>query len=81
MYILALPNPGLELKRTYLENKDISKEYVLNAFQNTAVKTHPKIIDSFNSPYEKKGGNNTEKYLLLKKESKAGSIFILIIKD
>ncbi len=29
---------------TYLENKDISKEYVLNAFQNTAVKTHPKII-------------------------------------
>ena len=57
---------------TYLENKDISKEYVLNTFQNTAVKTHPKIIDSFNNPYEKKGWEQYRKIFISEKRIKGG---------
>jgi len=60
---------------TYLENKDISKEYVLNAFQNTAVKTHPKIIDSFNNPYEKKGWEQYRKIFITEKRIKGGIDF------
>ena len=33
--------------------KDISKEYVLNTFQNTAIKTQSNIIDSYNSPEDR----------------------------
>ena len=60
---------------TYLENKDISKEYVLNTFQNTAVKTHPKIIDSFNNPYEKKGWEQYRKIFITEKRIKGGIDF------
>ena len=49
---------------SHLDNKDISKEYVLNTFQNTAIKTHSKIIDSFNNPYEKKGWEQYRNCLL-----------------
>ena len=52
---------------SHLENKDISKEYVLNTFQNTAIKTHSKIIDSFNNPYEKKGWKQYRKIFITEK--------------
>ena len=60
---------------SHLENKDISKEYVLNTFQNTAIKTHSKIIDSFNNPYEKKGWEQYRKIFITEKRIKGGVSF------
>ena len=39
---------------TFLENKDIPKDYVINTFLDSGIQIHPKIIASFNNPYEKK---------------------------
>ena len=62
---------------SHLENKDISKEYVLNTFQNTAIKIHSKIIDSFNNPYEKKGWEQYRKIFITEKRIKGGVSFYI----
>ena len=59
----VLNDPAFQQVWTYLENKDIPKDYVISTFLDSGIQIHPKIIDSFNNPYEKKAGMYIGKYL------------------
>ena len=48
-----LNDPAFQAVWSHLEKKDIPKQYVINMFLNSEIKVHPKIIKSFNNPYEK----------------------------
>ena len=50
----VLNDPAFQHVWSYLENKDVSKDYVVSTFLDSGIQIHPKIIDSFNNPYEKK---------------------------
>ncbi len=49
-----LKDPAFQAVWSHLDKKDIPKQYVINTFINSEIKIHPKIISSFNNPYEKK---------------------------
>ena len=59
----------------HLEDKDISKEYITSIFQNSEIKIYPKIIDSFNNPYEKKEWEQYRKIFITEKRIKGGISF------
>ena len=50
----VLNDPAFQKVWFYLENKDVPKDYIVNTFLDSGIQIHPKIIDSFNNPYEKK---------------------------
>ncbi len=65
----------------HLEKKDIPKEYVIKTFQNSEIKIHPKIINSFNNPYEKKEWEQYRKIFITEKRIKGGMNFFYDNKD
>ena len=65
----------------HLAEKDISKEYVVSIFQNSEIKIHPKIIDSFNNPYEKKEWEQYRKIFITEKRINRGISFFNDNKD
>ena len=50
----VLNDPAFQKVWFYLEKKDVPKDYIVNTFLDSGIQIHPKIIDSFNNPYEKK---------------------------
>ena len=50
----VLNDPAFQQVWSYLENKAVPREYVVSTFLDLGIQIHPKIIDSFNNPYEKK---------------------------
>ncbi len=59
----VLNDPAFQKVWSYLEHKDVPKDYIVNTFLDSGIQIHPKIIDSFNNPYEKKAGMYIGKYL------------------
>ena len=77
----ALNDPAFHVVWEHLENKDVPKQYVINTFLNTEIKTHPKIIDSFNNPYEKKEWEQYRKIFITEKRINGGVRFYREKKD
>ena len=46
-----LNDPAFQRVWTFLENKDIPKDYVINTFLDSGIQIHSKIITSFNNPF------------------------------
>ena len=59
----------------YLENKDVPKDYIVNTFLDSGIQIHPKIIDSFNNPYEKKSWDVYRKIFMTDKRLMGGIKF------
>ena len=70
-----LNDPAFQVVWGHLEKKDIPKQYVVNAFMNSEIKVHPKIIHSFNNPYEKKEWEQYRKIFITEKRIKGGIDF------
>ena len=50
----VLNDPAFQKVWSQLENKGVPKNYVISTFLDSGIQIHPKIIDSFKNPYEKK---------------------------
>jgi len=70
-----LNDPAFQQVWPYLENKDIPKEYVVSTFLDSGIQIHPKIIDSFNNPYEKKSWDEYRKIFMTDKRAMGGIEF------
>tara|TARA_Y100000782_G_scaffold68594_1_gene74453 strand:- start:412 stop:1245 length:834 start_codon:yes stop_codon:yes gene_type:complete len=71
----VLNDPAFQQVWSYLENKDVSKEYVVSTFLDSGIQIHPKIIDSFNNPYEKKSWDVYRKIFMTDKRLIGGIEF------
>ena len=61
----VLNDPAFQKVWFYLEKKDVPKDYIVNTFLDSGIQIHPKIIDSFNNPYEKKSWDVYRKIFML----------------
>lgn len=77
----VLNDPAFQVVWNHLEKKDVPKEYVIKMFLNSEIKIHPKIINSFNNPYEKKEWEQYRKIFITKKRIKGGINFFNDNKD
>ena len=76
-----LKDPAFQAVWSHLDKKDIPKQYVINTFMNSEIKIHPKIISSFNNPYEKKKWEQYRKIFITEKRIKGGIKFYQDKKD
>ena len=72
----VLNDPAFQQVWSYLENKDVSKEYVVSTFLDSGIQIHPKIVDSFNNPYEKKNWDVYRKIFMTDKRLMGGIEFL-----
>ncbi len=77
----VLNDPAFQTVWNHLEKKDVPKEYVIKTFLNSEIKIHPKIINSFNNPYEKKEWEQYRKIFITEKRIKGGMNFFYDNKD
>ncbi len=77
----VLNDPAFQVVWNHLEKKDVPKEYVIKMFLNSEIKIHPKIINSFNNPYEKKEWEQYRKIFITEKRIKGGINFFNDNKD
>jgi len=77
----VLNDPAFQTVWNHLEKKDVPKEYVIKTFLNSEIKIHPKIINSFNNPYEKKEWEQYRKIFITEKRIKGGINFFYDNKD
>ena len=71
----VLNDPAFQQVWSYLENKDVSREYVVSIFLDSEIQIHPQIIDSFNNPYEKKSWDEYRKIFMTDKRAMGGIEF------
>ena len=71
----VLNDPAFQVVWNHLEQKGVPKEYVIKTFLNSEIKIHPKIINSFNNPYEKKEWEQYRKIFITEKRVKGGINF------
>ena len=71
----VLNDPAFQKVWFYLENKDVPKDYIVNTFLDSGIQIHPKIIDSFNNPYEKKSWDVYRKIFITDKRLMGGIKF------
>ena len=71
----VLNDPAFQKVWFYLENKDVPKDYIVNTFLDSGIQIHPKIIDSFNNPYEKKSWDVYRKIFMTDKRLMGGIKF------
>ena len=71
----ALNDPAFQKVWSYLENKDVSKDYVVSTFLDSGIQIHPKIIASFNNPYERKSWDAYRKIFMTDKRLMGGIEF------
>ena len=71
----VLNDPAFQQVWSYLENKAVPREYVVSAFLDSGIQIHPKIIDSFNNPYEKKSWDEYRKIFMTDKRAMGGIEF------
>ena len=71
----VLNDPAFQQVWSYLENKAVSREYVVSTFLDSGIQIHPKIIDSFNNPYEKKSWDEYRKIFMTDKRAMGGIEF------
>ena len=71
----VLNDPAFQQVWSYLENKDVPKDYVISTFLDSGIQIHPKIIDSFNNPYEKKSWDVYRKTFMTDKRLMGGIEF------
>jgi len=71
----VLNDPAFQQVWSYLENKDVSKDYVVSTFLDSGIQIHPKIIASFNNPYEKKSWDVYRKIFMTDKRLMGGIEF------
>jgi len=76
-----LNDPAFQAVWSHLEKKDVPKQYVINTFMNSEIKVHPKIIKSFNNPYEKKEWAQYRKIFITENRIKGGINFYNDKKD
>ena len=77
----VLNDPAFQVVWNHLEKKGVPKEYVIKTFLNSEIKIHPKIINSFNNPYEKKEWEQYRKIFITEKRVKGGINFFNDNKD
>ncbi|MEE3195605.1 MAG: lytic murein transglycosylase [Candidatus Neomarinimicrobiota bacterium] len=77
----VLNDPAFQTVWNHLDKKDVPKEYVIKTFLNSEIKIHPKIINSFNNPYEKKEWEQYRKIFITEKRIKGGMNFFYDNKD
>ena len=70
-----LNDPAFQQVWPYLENKEIPKDYVISTFLDSGIQIHPKIVDSFNNPYEKKNWDVYRKIFMTDKRLMGGIEF------
>ena len=71
----VLNDPAFQQVLSYLENKAVPREYVVSTFLDLGIQIHPKIIDSFNNPYEKKSWDEYRKIFMTDKRAMGGIEF------
>ena len=71
----VLNDPAFQKVWSYLENKDVSKDYVVSTFLYSGIQIHPKIIASFNNPYERKSWDAYRKIFMTDKRLMGGIEF------
>ena len=71
----VLNDPAFQKVWSYLENKDVPKDYIVNTFLDSGIQIHSKIIDSFNNPYEKKSWDVYRKIFMTDKRLMGGIKF------
>ena len=71
----VLNDPAFQKVWFYLEKKDVPKDYIVNTFLDSGIQIHPKIIDSFNNPYEKKSWDVYRKIFMTDKRLMGGIKF------
>ena len=71
----VLNDPAFQQVWSYLENKDVSREYVVSTFLDSGIQIHPQIIDSFNNPYENKSWEEYRKIFMTEKRVMGGIEF------
>ncbi|MCS5615130.1 MAG: lytic murein transglycosylase [Candidatus Marinimicrobia bacterium] len=71
----VLNDPAFQKVWSYLEDKDVPKDYIVNTFLDSGIKIHSKIIDSFNNPYEKKNWDVYRKIFMTDKRLLGGIKF------
>jgi membrane-bound lytic murein transglycosylase B len=71
----VLNDPAFQQVWSYLENKAVPREYVVSTFLDLGIQIHPKIIDSFNNPYEKKSWDEYRKIFMTDKRAMGGIEF------
>ena len=71
----VLNDPAFQKVWFYLENKDVPKDYIVNTFLDSGIQIYPKIIDSFNNPYEKKSWDVYRKIFMTDKRLMGGIKF------
>ena len=71
----VLNDPAFQKVWYYLENKDVPKDYIVNTFLDSGIQIYPKIIDSFNNPYEKKSWDVYRKIFITEKRLMGGIKF------
>ena len=70
-----LNDPAFQKVWSYLEDKDVPKDYIVNTFLDSGIQIHSKIIDSFNNPYEKKSWDVYRKIFMTEKRLLGGIKF------
>ena len=70
-----LNDPAFQQVWAYLENKGVPKNYVISTFLDSGIQIHPKIIDSFKNPYEKKSWEVYRKIFMTDKRLMGGIKF------
>ena len=73
----VLNDPAFQKVWFYLEKKDVPKDYIVNTFLDSGIQIHPKIIDSFNNPYEKKSWDVYRKIFMTDKRLMGGIKFFM----
>ena len=71
----VLNDPAFQQVWAYLGNKDVPRDYVVSTFLDSGIQIHPKIIDSFNNPYEKKSWDVYRKIFMTEKRLIGGINF------
>ena len=71
----VLNDPAFQKVWSYLEDKDVPKDYIVNTFLDSGIQIHSKIIDSFNNPYEKKNWDVYRKIFMTDKRLLGGIKF------
>ena len=71
----VLNDPAFQKVWSQLENKGVPKNYVISTFLDSGIQIHPKIIDSFKNPYEKKSWEVYRKIFMTDKRLMGGIKF------